>query len=162
MRREIPLEFVRRYCALTWREVGLGVREQWLRCGDAVDLAVERVMRGDDVGAEAAALACLLKEDVDEVCEALARLVQDKPGNTEAEARMSWLRVLLAWLYEHQASFPEPLAIIEELYAAFGYPQEIRHLIRYNAPPDSEPLSALGEPALLRQWAKYVTDSRLQ
>jgi hypothetical protein len=34
--------------------------------------------------------------------------------------------------------FSDPFDLIEELYADFGYPDEIHHLIRFNVPyPDS-------------------------
>jgi len=154
--REIPLEFIQRRHGLTWREVGVGIREQWLRRGDAVAIAMDQVERGDE-GPDLLALAGVLKEDEGEVVELVSVLVSRIPGNSEQDARLTWMRVLLAWVYEKRSSFSDPLGIVEQIYADFGYPDEIRHLVRYNPPEDSS--SEGGEESLLRRWGEYVNGS---
>ncbi|MEZ4398412.1 MAG: DUF2247 family protein [Kofleriaceae bacterium] len=151
--REVPFEFIRQRHSLTWREVELGIREQWLRGADAVALAMEQVVQGDE-GPGMLALAAVLKEDEGDVAELVSDLVASFPGNSEQDARLTWMRILLAWVYEMRASFSDPLGIVEQIYADFGYQDEIRHLVRYNPSEDSN--SELGEDFLLRRWGDYL------
>lgn len=151
--RAIPLEFIRERHGLTWREVEVGIREQWLRRGDAVAIAMARVERGDE-DLDLLALAGVLKEDEGDVADLVSALVTRIPGNSEQDARLSWMRILLAWAYEKRSGFSDPLGIVEQIYADFGYPDEIRHLVRYNPPDDSSPEG--GQDSLLRKWGEYV------
>ncbi len=66
------------------------------------------------------------------------------------------MRILLAWAYHRRASFSGPLGVDEQIYADFGDPSELRHLVRYNPPDESAAPFELGEDALLRKWAAYV------
>ena len=151
--REIPLEFIRERHGLTWREVEVGIREQWLRRCDAVVIAIARVEGGNE-DPDLLALAGVLKEDEGDVADLVSALVTRILGNSEQDARLSWMRILLAWVYEKRSGFSDPLGIVEQIYADFGYPDEIRHLVRYNPPDDSSPEG--GEDSLLRKWAEYV------
>ena len=45
---------------------------------------------------------------------------------------MTWLRLLLAWIYENRSVLADPFDLVERLYADFSYPEEIRHLVRYS------------------------------
>lgn len=153
--RAIPLPFVQERKRLTWREVELGVREQWLNPEDAITLALDRVEQGDD-RADVLALASVLRRDAQEVPGFLSELVRRDPGNSESAARLSWMRILLAWIYENRSAFADPLGLVEEIYADFGYPDEIRQLVRYNPPAASDTCGAGSEPTLMRHWAEYL------
>jgi hypothetical protein len=154
--REIPFQFVKERHELTWREIEVGIREQWLRRGDAVAIAMACVEQGDE-DPDMVALAGVLKEDEGEVVELVSNLASRSPMCSEAEARRSWMRILLAWAFEKRSSFSDPLGIVEQIYADFGYPDEIRHLVRYN-PLDADVSSEHGEDALVRKWAEYVKE----
>lgn len=116
-------------------------------------IAVEQVERGGEAG-DLLDLAGVLRDDEDQVAGLLSALVSRVPGNSEQDARLTWMRILLAWAYEKRSSFSDPLSIVEQVYVDFGYPNEIRHLVRYNPPDDSS--SENGESYLLRMWGEYV------
>jgi len=121
-----------------------------------VAIAMEQVKRGDE-GPDLLALAGVLKEDEGDIAKLVSALVAHVPGNSEQDARLTWMRILLAWAYEKRSSFSDPLGIVEQIYADFGYPDEIRHLIRYNPPEDAG--AEGGEDSLLRRWGEYVNGS---
>ncbi len=151
----IPLAFVQPRKKITWREVEVGVQEQWLSPMDAVALAVVEVERGEE-HADVIALASVFSKDEVAVPGLISNLVGCNPGNSELEARLTWMRILLAWFYENRSSFADPLGIVEEIYADFGYPDEIRYLVRYNPPAKSVSEDSVGNSAMLRKWAEYL------
>lgn len=153
--QRIPLSFVQARRKLTWREVEVGIREGWLAPEDAVLLAVAQVERGDE-DPDVLQLASVFKDQADEAGDVVSILVGRKPGNTEEEARSTWMRILLAWVYENRSRFTDPLGIVEEVYADFGYPDEIRHLVRYNPADEQAVPNERGEPGLIRLWSEYV------
>jgi hypothetical protein len=150
----MPLEFIDRIGPLSWPAVQFGLREGWLRPGSAIDLAVRKVVLGSDISDEVE-LAGLLPGDFTSVPDLVARLARDQPASAPA-AKSVWLRLLIAWLYENRTDVADPFDVIEEIYVTFGYPEEIRHLIRHNS--TSRPLESK-EHALslmLDDWAEYV------
>ena len=76
---------------------------------------------------------------------------------TEAELRDKWLYLVLAWLYEQRGAVPDPLQTVEEVYADFGYPEEIAGLIRY-MPMDGPDLGSreANERRLFERWRQYL------
>lgn len=152
--REIPLNFISQQRALTWREVLIGVQEHWLSATQAVELAIDRMQKGDD-NPSVLALSCLLREEADLAEGLLEELVNESPGNSESAGRQTWMRLLVAWAFENRATLPDPLGVLEEIYADFDYAPELRHLIRYE--PQAEDVGApVGAEALLRGWEEYV------
>ena len=65
-----------------------------------------------------------------ELVESLARLVAAEPPAERVDLYRTRMRLLMAWAYEHRAAYEDPLEIVEEIYANFDYPKEIRHLVR--------------------------------
>lgn len=131
------------------------MREQWLRPLDAVSIAVERVEGGDD-DADVLGLAGVLSNEEYLVDSILSKIAERIPGNSEPEARRTWMRVMLLWLYEHRESVSDPLEIVEEIYADFGYPEEIRHLVRYEPTADASPVDPGGANSIMEKLASYV------
>ena len=70
------------------------------------------------------------------------------------------MRLLLAWIYRNRDQLEDPLGLVEGLYADFGYPDEIRNLIRYNPPSDgSQPWDMKPEERtqhFFNRWRSYL------
>ncbi len=74
----------------------------------------------------------------------------DEPA--ERRARL-WLFLALAYVFDRREEFEDPLAVVEELYALFEYPDEIQGLVRYMSVPVGEPA---GVDAVMQRWARWV------
>ena len=148
MNFKITSTFIRARSHLTWREVEFGLQNGWLTDEGAIDLAIECVTAGDD-SPDVVELASVLPHDKYKVPEIVRRLAERDPECSKDK----WLFLLLAWLYEHRDTIEEPLAIVEELYADFDYPEEIATFVRYMPPQDP---SRVGELYLLDAWRRYL------
>jgi len=125
-------EFLHSFRRLTWWELLIGLREGWLDAGTVSMLAAERLAEGeeDPVVVEVAGLTGQELSQAQALLETLAR----RETSSEEAGRLTWMRLLLIWLYRNREGHSDPLAIVEQIYADFGYPDEIRHLVRYNEP----------------------------
>jgi hypothetical protein len=148
MNFKIPMAFIRPRSRLTWREVEFGLENGWLSDDAAIDLAIDRVTAGDD-SRDVVELASVLPHEKYKIPQIVRRLAERDPRCSKDK----WLFLLLAWLYEHRKIVEEPLAVIEQLYADFGYPEEIASFVRYM--PAQDP-SRVGEPYLLDAWRRYL------
>jgi hypothetical protein len=66
---------------------------------------------------------------------------------------------VLAWFYEHRAEVPDPLQRVEEVYADFGYPEQLAKFVRY-MPMEGPDLGSreANERRLFERWKRYVDD----
>ncbi|HJQ35809.1 MAG TPA: DUF2247 family protein [Thermoanaerobaculia bacterium] len=145
---KIPSTFIRRRCHLTWHEVEFGLQNGWLTDDAAIDLAIDRVTAGDE-SADVVALASVLPHEKDKAPQIIRRLAERDPECSNEK----WLFLLLAWLYEHRDSIDEPLAVVEQLYADFDYPEAMAGFVRYMPPQDP---ARVGEPYLLDAWRRFL------
>jgi hypothetical protein len=153
--RIVPLHFIDRLGELNWTEIELGHSEGWLNSQSVIDIAIRRVVHGSN-NINEIELAGLLTNEQVYVAEILSKLTASEVNNSSLAPRMAWFRILMAWLYENKNTIGDPFGVIEQMYADFGYPVEIRHLVRYN-----ETTRALGSKIAARQqmeddWAEYV------
>lgn len=117
----IPLSFIETRHRLKWSEADLGLREGWLTKADAK------------------AFACkTLGTDFDRISDiqALIDRFADCTQESVQEVRLTWMRLILAWVYHNCDKFEDPLGVVETIYADFDYPKEIYSLVRYNPPLD--------------------------
>ena len=156
--RALPVSFVERKRLLSWREVHVGLREDWLTPASAIDLAIRRFQQGhEDPGV--LELAGLLPDDGAEARAIVGRLAERDTERDEQAARLTWLRLLLAWVFQNRGDFSDPLGIVEELYADFGHPNEIRHLVRYNESSETTESREEALAVLLARWEKYLDET---
>ena len=154
----IPPAFIDERAHLTWREILFGIDNELLAPGAAVDFA------GDEVGAQDApspALAELAGVGKGEPTRTLVEQLANAEPQQNAEAiRDRWLYLVLAWIFEHRASYPDPLQTVEEVYADFGYPQRIAGFVRY-MPADEPDLGSreLNERRLHEKWRRYLDEA---
>jgi hypothetical protein len=73
---------------------------------------------------------------------------------SDAFVRERWMRIAVAWVYEHRKLFDDPWAVIEEIWQAFGYPPALNGLIKWMPAPEG---SKLGMIAMLERWREFVS-----
>jgi hypothetical protein len=78
---------------------------------------------------------------------------------TDSETMKPWLFLTLSKLLEEKEEHEDPFQIVEELYADFGYPEEIAPLIRYMPLPEGEVGS---EDRLLKNWEAATANYEIE
>jgi hypothetical protein len=150
-RFEIPESFVIERARPSPAELAYGFLSGWLGATSVISIAEVKHKEGRPLSPQEAELVLLLPDDLDrvnELCEAMA--ISDEPA--ESRQRL-WMYLALAWLLEHRADFPDPLGVIETLFADFEYPDELSPLVRF-MPVESG--AAVGIPAIEDRWRDFV------
>lgn len=147
--------FIRERTHLTWREALFGIDNELLAPGAAVDFAADQLVVQDDADPMLVELACLGSgEPTRDFVEQLAAA---EPQQDLDVTRSKWLYLVLAWLFEHKESYPDPLRSVEEVYADFGYPDAVASFVRY-MPMDEPDLGSreANERRLYERWRRYL------
>ena len=148
---KIPAAFVVASAVPTAAEIATGFFQGWIDEQSAVEVALAKVERGTVLNEAEERLAFLLSDEFDQVQDILSDLAREV--SDERENDRYWLCMALAWLRRNQAHCPDPLGVIELLYADFDYPPEIEGLVRYMPqPPGAEP----GTSGIEHRWGVYV------
>jgi len=113
-----------------------GIERGWVSCADVVAFAVERLTAGDD-RSEVLELAAADDEEPAWVIDVLRRWARaDGLQSERAEsAERLWMFAALLSISRSEISPEEQLDRLEETYATFGYPEEMRECSRYYVPP---------------------------
>jgi hypothetical protein len=153
----IPQVFIDARTRLTWREILYGIDSDLLAPGAAIDFAVDKIASQD---ASFSTLVELAGTSSGESTRALVeQLASAEPQQDANEIRDKWLYLVLAWIFEHRASYPDPLQSVDEVYADFGYPTRIASFVRY-MPSDEPDLGSLelNEKRLYDKWKHYLDE----
>lgn len=155
----IPLSFVDMRLRLAWSDIAWGFQNGWLDAVSVVEYAVSQLAEGEDQSVAVVELAGLTRSEFVEVPFLLEKVVSTGAEDSTI-SRRKWLYLVLAWVYEHRADLADPLEVVEQLYADFGYPEEIQGFVRY-MPPESnyEPKAhthAENVDRLLSKWKEYL------
>ena len=130
----IPVDFIREKVNLSWREAVWGLDRKWLGWRSLVDLAraqSERNHRSELI----AELATVDKDRSHRASELARQLAATEPAVDEAYLKRKWLYLVTARLAQTKEEQTEFWKVIEEIYAEFDYPQEMRSFVPYE-PPD--------------------------
>jgi hypothetical protein len=131
-----------------WKDLLWVARHHWLDVAAISEFADS--LAGEDVRADVGVAA--MDGDEDALLKLLEReAAQDDTSNDLVCDR--WLRVLLAWLYEHRGLYADPWAILEEVWEAFGHAELLSGLIRWMPTP---PGGAPGEAGMLERWRQLA------
>lgn len=154
----IPAAFLSARTQPSWREFRFGLENELVEPSAAIELAAEQVAALDHPPAVLVALASAERDDP--LQGLVDQLADSEPESPEDKVREKWLYFVLAWVYEHRASYPDPLQVVEEIYADFGYPQRIAGFVRY-MPLDEPDLGSreANERRLLERWKRYIEES---
>ncbi len=156
----IPFAFARDRLELTWPEVAWGFRSGWFGAAGVVEYAVSRLAEDTDASPAAVELAAITDSGFAEVSSLIERVVTGAKADDPSVTERKWLYLILAWVYEHRADLDDPLGVVEQLYADFGYPAELRGFVRYMPSEGGyEPQAhtqAENVDRLLRKWNEYL------
>jgi hypothetical protein len=158
VRLRIPYRFVRDRVRMSWREVCFGLVNELLDPAVPVELAIEQVAEIAEPSAALLELAGAGKNEP--TLEVVEQLAGGEPQRPENEIRDKWLYLVLAWIHEHRDEVPDPLQRVEEVYADFGYPEQIAKFVRY-MPMDGPDLGSreANEQRLFERWKRYLDEA---
>lgn len=152
----IPYGFATERTALSWGDVRYALEHQFVAPETAIQKANDSL---SDSVASPEELALASGTAADPVLEIVRRLAETE-GCRPEESKEEWLYILLAWLYENRDGLVDPLGLVEEIYADFGYPRAISLFVRYMpmAGPDLGGRET-NELRLFSYWENYLDES---
>jgi len=157
VRLRIPYRFLRNRTRMSWRDVRFGLVNELLEPQAPVELAVDQVSERAESSEALLQLAGAGKDEP--TLELVEQLADHEPPRSEDEIRDKWLYLVLAWIYEHRDDYPDPLQLVEEVYADFGYPEQIAKFVRY-MPMEGPDLGSreANERRLFERWKRYLAE----
>jgi hypothetical protein len=154
----IPLQFVQSKSSLNWGDSLWAYKRELLTWRDLIQIATERVQSGSDSELEIE-LANVSKDLVWKVSE-LAQALAEQGGNSEEASKLKWLFLCLAWAYENRERIPDPLAVVETIYADFDYPSTIESFVRFLPPTDGYDPAQFSQEQnhqrLMTKWSEFL------
>lgn len=159
---KLPLEFVMANSDPSLDDIAWAFEKGLIAAPDVVKFAEKRAVAGDkDPKVE---LLATLPRDSKNVRAALEpnNALIIAPGADLSSAL--WQFLVLLFIYENRASFADPLAEVENVYADFDYPEDMREFVRYEpSRPDYEPQAHSYEEnidRLYKNWLDYLVAAR--
>jgi hypothetical protein len=118
---------------LDWPTALVGVRRGWMTPTDVSDLAVARVIHEDaTVDSDIAELTRAAALPLSDVEDRLVSLAEGCPVVEEETAVRRWLLAALIDVDRAALGKEATLARLQDLYAEFGFPEELRYVSPYN------------------------------
>jgi hypothetical protein len=119
------------------------------------ELAVQRMAELDSPSGILLDLAAVGNDAA--LSELVDRLAASEAASSEEQLREEWLYLVLAWIYENRANDADPLQRVEEVYADFGYPEDVASFVRYMPMVDPDLGSRhANEDRLFEKWQRYL------
>ena len=151
----MPAEFVVARVILTPGELAYGYLQGWLADADAVSVAVAGLGLVTQAPPSYEELALLLSDDYGRIPALISDLWEHSDSHDDCAG--VWLFLALNWVFDHRAMHSDPLAIVEQLYADFDYPDAIEGFVRFMPARQGD---SVGESALYDRWKVYLDNSR--
>ena len=156
----IPADFVLGRTRLTWGEARFGWDRGWLDAQSIRDLAINALEEKAENDPSELRLAGLHEDEMWALPALVEKLASAESESSLEKAKKKWLCLILAWLYERRVELDDPFAIIDEIYADFDYPEEIKGFVSYmpvNESSSTPPYKAeTPKERMLRSWKEYV------
>jgi hypothetical protein len=151
-------EFITARTTLTWREILFGIDNELLSPGAAVDFAVAAIMADEEPDSVVLELAGLGAGEATR--DLVEKVAAAEPKQDADRVRSKWLYLALAWMFEHQQNYADPLGMVEEAYADFGYPEEVAAFVGY-MPMDGPDLGSreANQRRLYENWRRYLENA---
>lgn len=143
----LPSEFIARV-GLTSAELLFGFRNSWLNERGVIGIALSQYADGVLVDDALEQFALLLDAERGRVRDMM--LVDNASAGTEA--RRVWIFLFAKWIFENDDT-PDSFQRIEELYAAFEYPESLEGFVGYLP---AEPGAAIGRSAMEDSWRNFI------
>ena len=151
----LSYEFVAKKIFLTWNDISFGITHKIFSPISAIKHAKVKINKQGHYSNVLCELASLEKGDDIHLC--LDKLIEAEGEKSIKIIKAKWLYIVLYWIYEHKSDYKDPLALVEEVYADFDYPQEITNFVRY-MPLDGIDYGDVGtnEEQLIKKWEIYL------
>lgn len=148
----IPLDFIEaRAGRLTWRELAYGLDAGLLDPRAAREVVATRSGGGRGATGRVVDLHAFARGRSAEHARAkLERLARREPEQLHELIRDKWLFLVLAWLFEHRGARPDALGEVEQVYAAFDFPECMEGFVPYLPSPDGARKDVIGN------WGEFV------
>lgn len=155
LKLRIPAAFVLKRTRMRWREVLFGLANELLDPAAPVDLAAAQMT--EEASNPPTLIELAASNAADPTRGLVETLAPSEPMLSEEEVRDKWLCLVLAWLFEHRHNYRDPLELVEEVYADFGYPEQLAGFVR-SMPMEGPDLGsrAQNEARLLERWRRFV------
>ncbi|PIK78296.1 DUF2247 family protein [Pseudomonas sp. 382] len=139
---------------LSWGDINYGLGRGYLTPSGVVQYTLIGLSPESSAGQYD--LASLDGDQDSDVRECVAQLaaqdVRDDKGSEKA-----WLFLILLWVFVNRDKYQDPLAVVEEIYADFDYPESMEPIVRYMPAVDS---SLEGEDKIFKVWSTMLESSR--
>jgi hypothetical protein len=158
MNIQIPIQFAEKKVRLRWADLLWGYEKALITWRDLVYFAKEKEIDGvaDELELE---LSTVDKNCVWKVRE-LAENLRKNESFKEDDLKNNWMFLTLSWIYENRENFADPLELVEEVYADYGYPDQLIPFVRFIPPLDGyDPASHTKEEnvdRLMKNWESYL------
>jgi hypothetical protein len=124
----IPIEFLLRLRnPLSWNDLKYAYERGIVKSKTVIDFACEAACRDSQSSADLISLAnCHPSESISEK---LLRIASTE-SKDQPEQEKRWALILACYVGENKL-VEDPLSLVEEIYADFGYPKELAPFVRY-------------------------------
>lgn len=158
--RPLPSDFLLRRGHLGWSHAVWGVEHGWADLHLLVDLATDRLLHEEQPAQAAIILAGLAPSEMWDALRLASTLATGEPPVDEPEIEARWLYLVLRWVYENRDTLLDPLGVVEELYADFGYPRGMETFVRFMPSTDawdpSAHTPAENDARMIANWAAWL------
>ncbi len=154
IKMQIPWSFIRARCKLAWREILFGLDNELLAPDAPREVAIDEM--GEDPSPACMALA--ISEPSDPMRSRVQQLAEAEPAQPDDEIRDKWLYLVLAWTLENAGLLDKPLDVVHEVYADFGYPEDMRAFDPYASTDEAFISREHTEKLLFERWKAFVAE----
>ncbi|MEW5292005.1 DUF2247 family protein [Erwinia papayae] len=155
----IPLDFIDEITKLSWCDIEWGYKHKLITSEVPIKEAEKKVLTGNYKNSELE-LSFIVPGSSDDITNFLKDLCSKCEQKDNLTVKRKWLFISLSWLWEKRHNFKEPLDEIENIYADFGYPDEIENFVKYMPPSNGYDPSvhtyAENIDNLINNWKSYL------
>ena len=161
--KPVPAKYVLEHIQPTWVDLRWAYQAGWIDERGVLEFAYFCLESKDEDSQLVLALAGLLPQNKLGISATLDQIADSEGGGEGASPPIDWLKLLMAWAYDHRDRLADPLGVVEDLYCDFGHPGEIREFVRYLPPTDGhrpqEHSHRENLERLFSLWRDYVASS---
>ena len=155
----LTYNFISNLAQISWQDILLAIQKQFVSREFAIQHAMSELAISDEYPQTLVDLASLNKND--DIHPYIDELASMEPELRSAEFSEKWLYLILAWVYKNRDTYPNPLEIVEQIYADFDYPDSISGFVRY-MPSEGPNLGSLekNNNRLFDKWKIFLDSQR--
>jgi hypothetical protein len=152
---KVPYEFAKEMFPLTWTDVLYGLEKNCVSTQFAISHANAELTCDKD--ADEKVLIIAIASEQDSIIEYAKELAESDGTGHSKQAQEKWLCLTLRWLYENKEKLSDPLAMVEEIYSDFDYPEQMSTFIRY-MPSNDTNLGSIRDnnDQMFRRWHDFI------